>query len=278
MGLCLTATSPVAYSHIQIEKNVRAAPVVKAQAVLYSRQPYDPKATRLAPGYQGHDLVRLIEALRSRSAKAKRREAETSRAFEERTRRDVDAPLYGGLRTTSILAVRVPVLLEYDAERQTTQARLFPDDAAGGFYDLPTDKEHTRVVLNVDDREEIRLAAVYKARTASGAEATVVKATRYSYKVIFANPAAWKFEDLSIKVDLSRQIPAYEARQVKKSLRVLAIVRLRAPYFAQEKELKPPTDRRPIDETVVVTGVTADVLAFCIYDFKTGKVYKMFSL
>src|ERR1700682_591520 len=254
------------------------------QKEVYSNTEFDPTASRLPAGFNGHDIQRLLSALEEAESGKKKGEFESTEQWMERLRLAEASPISGTLTRNSTYAFVIGqnysdfssgVKIVYDADRAkfdvSTQAEppiyLSERAKAGGALSLPVWTTGS-------------LGRAYIATNGFGAVREVTEYTSTEYKLIIANNDAMPFIDVPLWKPLGfREIrgevfilPAL-AREVKSQIRLVAVCKLAVPYVTSGWLLREATLDNPVSRNIDFKYLNVNLLAIWLYNHETGAVY-----
>jgi hypothetical protein len=279
----------------------KSAPPAQRTVSRYLDRPFDISLETLPAGFNGHDPEVLYKILATRNTTATKGEFETTAQYQSRVGVEAARPLYGEVATDSALAFvvgRVESL--YDADHQTLKVTVKFRKAWEG-YGVQTPRMSLAVKnASMGNRD-------YTGSNAYGAQVRVKELTSADYNIAFINYA--KFPVTQILSDAERklmeqeeksrrrllqagvylpastdsygerafavefQMDAAMAIRAKKNLRMLAVVRLQAPYTITGALYSKPTFDRPTEYFSKFFFLNTELLELWFYDAATGKVF-----
>lgn len=243
--------------------------------------PFDASVASLRPGYLGHDPEAIFQTIAQRLPT--KSEFETMEEWKARFERAVQRPLIGSVGINSTLAMTVNILnggLKYDAEQQSIKlvAQILPSPHQALSRELALLSYNNVVALKRTDIEGTRS---YVASNAFGAMRTVTATTvnRFDFVCLniedfdFAEHESFIFKGKSA-IEIEFPMQPQKAKEVKESLRLLAVFSLESPYiYVDTLETKPTIDK-PTDVTIYSQYLIGRASEFIFYNYKTGEIYR----
>jgi hypothetical protein len=245
------------------KRQAKEKPQPKEQSGIYSSALFDSRASTLPVGYRGHDAKRIYEAVKERLAS--KGEFETTKAYQDRINSVPSLPLVGNLTLSNLFAFDLDrPTYEYDADKGS----LHIGAKFGSVYkgSTPSDLHRGLKLRGGDILEE-----TYEATNALGARVRVRKTDMVAYELAVENWGDWQAKDGGILDSLNLD-PA-KAQRLKPSFRLLAVCRLKPPYFGFERIMSTkPTFESPSETQIVSRYLYADLVELWAYDLASGQV------
>jgi hypothetical protein len=253
--LCLLALTAEVEGQTKRRKSAPAAPVLPAEA----------DASRLPPGYVGHNAAVIFAALRERRAQFRKGQFETTPEYESRVERIVSSLPPASARLTFLLR---DSKVAYDADSSSFKITvetdyLFPDTYVAGDWSSPYGR-FTSVYL------------VWNSRTVGSAVGRNAFGVRKRYKVTAytsLRPAVPTESISRLTRGLTLPATPSSARVMYPGIRLALTGRLIPPYGGEETEVDEATISEPEEAHYFKYYVYFEPDAAVVYDIRTGEVY-----
>jgi hypothetical protein len=240
----------------------------------YSENAFCLTCNTLSPGYRGHDIIKLFNALDSFTSTTKS-EYETTEQFNNRLAREQTRPILGKLTIDDIYCIMIKPEVEYDADNKLLKLVVYEEDHI--FAGSHIDEDHKGIVINKTNSK----AGKYRGMNAYGAT-TIVSSDSYAFTGIAitkdfnpykGNECTSSRESNHIVLNLNDVVPNV-ARECKNNIRILIAVKLIKPYTAKSMSYSTPTINSPYANTYIRNYVYTTVKEMWIYNYKSGFVFK----
>jgi TonB family protein len=253
--LCLLALTAEVEGQTRRRKSAPAAPVLPVEA----------DASRLPPGYVGHNAAVIFAALRERRAQFRKGQFETTPEYESRVERIVSSLPAASARLTFLLR---DAKVTYDADSSSFKITvetdyLFPDTYVAGDWSSPYGR-FTSVYL------------VWNSRTVGSGVGQNAFGVRKRYKITAYTSLRLAVPSESIsRLTRGLQLPATpaSARVMYPGIRLALTGRLIPPYGGEETEVDEATISEPEEAHYFKYYVYFEPDAAIVYDIRTGEVY-----
>jgi hypothetical protein len=239
---------------------------------------FDLAADRLPPGYQGHDIETLYQALRK--AFPPKGEFETTEEYHKR----LQSKHFDG-----IYAFRYDDfggdIWQYDADKQLITLRIpfqreFKLEMTGDYF-------AGEVMTTNSIKYYRKQKGSYQAQNAFGVQVTVkrIEVTEYGFAVVNSSeltldPSADRDVTMMGGKDYVVALTATpkDARILKKTLALLFLCQVKPrtgspAYIIEERTTKRPTIDSPYEGETIDRLVFVELLQIWVYDTKTGEIY-----
>lgn len=256
----------------------RVSPKSEPSLPIYSTVPIDPKATSLPPQFRGVNPEVLYNEL-ERRAKQSKGEFETTEAFNARMRNLGATPLVGTISGDELIPLTLAsgttlldkITSRYDADNEALGVSI---EMSAPVIGVEMDFHKRSVPL----RHDVRSSESYVGQNAYGAKVIIQKTYADLYELIILNFQSFKsprdtestFGDV---ITAKLKMSPTEAMTAKPNLRVLALVRLRDPFFLNGYVRHKPTVTEPTDTFGVYQYLVGEVNEFWLYDFGSGRIH-----
>lgn len=232
----------------------------------------------LSPGYIGHDLIKLFNALDNFTSIAKS-EYETTEQFNDRLVHEQSKPILGKLTIDDVYCIMVKPEVEYDADNNFIKliVKEESDIFTGPMENPHIDYDHKGIII----KETKDIKGKYRGMNAFGATATISTGTYTSTGIALTknfNQYEGKKYTFSrapdaIVLNLEGIVPNV-AKECRNDIRILFTVKLKKPYLVKHMSYSAPTISSPYANTYINQYVYATLKELSIYNYKTGFVFK----
>ena len=233
-----------------------------------STSPFGLSVQELSPGFHGHDIQRVYDALRM----SPKGEFETTKQYEDRLLAFTDKPLFGDLGVKSLFAFATgPVEddVSYDADHQVMTVTV---PIAYADITVRAHKVHE---------------GDYVGENAYGAKSHITKAEYRHYIVTVTNATDFIGHEPGLDETLrlkASQMDVDTAREAKPNLRILLLchlVRTRSgasvgPFTEETHWEHAPRRDEPEEFLSTKYHISANVEGIWLYNFETGRIYVKF--
>lgn len=243
----------------------------------YSTVQIDATSKRLPRQYQGIDPELLYAVLEKRFDENIKGEFETTEAFKARIAKVESAPLVGDVTKDGLIPLSISkesdifdrVASRYDADKNELAVNIEMEAPIIGVQ-----SDFNKRALPV--KYVFRPSSTYVGQNAYGAKVKIEKSYTYVFQILVEN-----FEDFLVKsrgtykdtVTVKLNMSPLVALAAKNDMRVLAMFRLRAPFFQKGYSRHEPTISEPRDSLAVYQYLVGDATQFWFYSYTTGEIY-----
>jgi len=255
----------------------------------FSTTEFDLNAKSLPPLFKGHDIAQLSLKLAAKGASEGKGEFETTEQWQQRIKKEESEPILGGLLQSGVYAFALegsdvlgqssayngPFEIKYDADKSTfyVQIKSIEDlwDANGGWVYLRSYPYVVKVAETISD------SGSHVGMNAYGATAKVNDYDSTTYAVEFSNArfARQKSTIFSHAEPIHGEFvaPAEQAPSIQKNIGVLAVCKLKTPFYKTGHWGSTATIDSPQTFYETNNYVITDLLAFWVYNRISGEVY-----
>lgn len=254
------------------------------EAQTYENSPFDAKAAKLQPSFQGADVEALLKAIDDRRPKP-RGEFEKKDEYDARVKRSMSEALLDDIKWTSTLAFVLPLSarqINYDIDKE--QMNFADPKLVSALERLPVGYELSKILCGFNHKvcehtlvwsSNERDLGTYQGSNAFGAMVTVKEK---AIDVLGLSVCSGPFlgapcgkpnpAPLSVKMDVEK------AKVAKNSAAALVIGQLVPPYAGSDRSQSKPTRSDPTDKTENVRYLKLAPSQLWIFDRWTGEIFK----
>jgi len=252
----------------------------------FSTIEFDLNAKSLPPLFKGHDIGQLSLKLAAKGASKGKGEFETTEQWQQRINKEESEPILGGLLLSSVYAFALGGTddfghfnglfeIKYDADKSTFHLQIESTedlwDANGGWVYLRSYPYIVKVAETISD------SGSQVGMNAYGATAKVNDYDSTTYAVEFSNArfARQKSTIFSHAEPIHGEFvaPSEQAPTIAKNIGVLAVRKLKAPFYKTGYLSTTATIDSPQTFSGTNHYVIIDLLAFWVYNRISGEVY-----
>lgn len=226
-------------------------------------KPFDVNVISLPRNYEGLDTAKLSYALLGRRSKEFKDKYESTDEHRKRVALLDKAPIIGEISLQSTVALPVQILekTRFDADLKKLVVEVDFDDSMG----ISDTVKNTSALRGFASSAVRSKHTTYTGTNAFGVEVQVTRTEEDVYEVLFPKNG---------RHGVVFQLPASksDAPELEKSLRVIAVCRLRKPYMQLWGFETKPTIAKPEEDKYSYYYISAIISEFWLYDIRDGKI------